>query len=182
MPGFFKAAMLVVSSGTIAGTGALWTLPENVQEALFAAAPIPDPAPAPCQYQRWPNTDRACQPWTVAHREVARLLSREPTLAETSREPPAARVATEAPDLQARRPRATYPQRIVREDGTARGLAFRPSQRNVIWPTSREDAFQSAPAQRHNSEPRIFAYYGAPGQYTARPRMQRWKNTGPGDF
>jgi hypothetical protein len=66
MPGFFKAAAMVMSGGAIIGTGVLAVLPEDSE---VAELPV-----LSCQQQFWLNADRACQTWTVAHREVERTL------------------------------------------------------------------------------------------------------------
>jgi len=83
MPGFLKAAALVISSGAIVGTGAFETMPEHALAPLLAVAPIPDFAGVPCKQQLWLNADRACQTWTVPHREVRQALFLEPTAEPT---------------------------------------------------------------------------------------------------
>jgi hypothetical protein len=66
MPGFFKAAAIVMSGGATIGTGVLMVLPEDSRVADLPALS--------CQQQFWLNADRTCQTWTVPHRDVERLL------------------------------------------------------------------------------------------------------------
>jgi hypothetical protein len=81
MPGFLKAAAIVMSGGAIVSAGALEMMPEDARPSvpLFATAPFPDFAPVSCKQQFWLNADRACQTWTVPHREVKRVLLVEPS-------------------------------------------------------------------------------------------------------
>jgi len=79
MPGFGKAATIVLAGGAIVGAGALFLLPaaDGARRALPLTATIrmSDLPPAPCKQQIWPNTDRACQTWTTPKREIANVLS-----------------------------------------------------------------------------------------------------------
>jgi hypothetical protein len=86
MPGFLKAVALVISGGAIVGTGAFEALPGHALAPLLAIAPVPDFARVPCNQQLWLNADRACQTWTVPHREVRRVLFAEPPEAEPAPE------------------------------------------------------------------------------------------------
>ena len=97
MPGFLKAAALVISSGAIVGTGAFEMLPEHALAPLLAIAPIPDFARVPCKQQLWLNADRVCQSWTVPHREVRRVLFAEPPAAEPAPELHVATASAPAP-------------------------------------------------------------------------------------
>jgi len=97
MPGFLKAAALVISSGAIVGTGAFEMLPEHALAPLLAIAPIPDFARVPCKQQLWLNDDRVCQSWNVPHREVRRVLFAEPPAAEPAPELHVATASAPAP-------------------------------------------------------------------------------------
>src|SRR5262245_22625768 len=115
MAGFLKAATIVISGGAIVGYGALAILHDAMSpvSALFAAARIPDPPQAPCTRQVWLNSDRACQSWTLPHRDVQQFLSPEPTPAGPSPERIAAsdkRIAVEdsAAGVRRRTARGTY--------------------------------------------------------------------------
>ena len=83
MPGFFKAAAVVISGGAIVGTGAVEMIPEHTVAPLFVAAPIPDFAHVPCKQQLWLNADRACQAWTTPRRDVNRGRLAEPAAGES---------------------------------------------------------------------------------------------------
>jgi hypothetical protein len=184
MPGFFKAAMIVMSTGAIASAGVLSTVPEEARAPLFAAAPIPDPPPAPCYQQFWPNTDRACQRWTVAHRDVARLLAPESALVEEPPEPaPAtgARLAAKESNLHARKPRAAHVQRVAREDNASRFFHATAQRGIVMWPTSREDSFRSRATEWRNDRTRV-AFFGAQPPNASRPWTGGWRNTNGRDF
>jgi hypothetical protein len=67
MPGFLKAAAIVMSGSTMMGTGVLMVLPEDSH--------IPDLPVMSCQQQFWLNADRTCQTWTAPRREVTQFLA-----------------------------------------------------------------------------------------------------------
>jgi len=83
MPGFSKAASIVMSGGALVGFGVLMMLPpppEDTQPSSpqFAAAQIANLFPEPCKQQLWLNTlntDRVCQTWNLSDRDAERILS-----------------------------------------------------------------------------------------------------------
>jgi hypothetical protein len=95
MPGFFKAAAIVMSSGAFAGFGVLMMLPPPPEDThpsspLFAAAQIANLFPQPCKQQLWLNTlntDRVCQTWNLSDRDAERILSVPEPAAKAPRQP-----------------------------------------------------------------------------------------------
>jgi hypothetical protein len=82
MPGYFRAAAIVMTAGAIAGAGVLAMLPsapidprDDARPPLFAILEGADRPQVPCKQQLWVNSDRGCQTWTVPHRDVERALS-----------------------------------------------------------------------------------------------------------
>ena len=64
----FKKFAFPVFALAIAGTLVALIQPAYVAERwspLTVRAPIPDPAPVPCNQQSWYNADRACLSWTA---------------------------------------------------------------------------------------------------------------------
>jgi hypothetical protein len=91
MPGFVRATAIVMTSGALVGAGILAMLPPAPNDwpndslpSLFATLQVSDPPAAPCRQQFWPNSDRACQTWTVPHSEVERILSEKTDTVGTS--------------------------------------------------------------------------------------------------
>jgi hypothetical protein len=136
MPGFFKAAAIVMSGGATIGTGVLMVLPED---SRVAELPVMS-----CQQQFWLNADRTCQTWTVPHRDVERLLWAKADAVEniattehmTTAEPTPAKIADVARPRTRHttddQPKAT--RRIPAASATAEG-----SRRTMIPSTSRGD-------------------------------------------
>jgi hypothetical protein len=80
MPGFLRAATIVLTSTAAIGVGVLTMLPSVPEgpwsgRARAAGVPVAELPRASCKQQLWPNTDRICQSWTIANPEVAKLLS-----------------------------------------------------------------------------------------------------------
>jgi hypothetical protein len=80
MPGFLRAATIVLTSTAAIGVGVLTMLPSVPDgpwsgRARAAGVPVAELPRASCKQQLWPNTDRICQSWTIANPEVAKLLS-----------------------------------------------------------------------------------------------------------
>jgi len=80
MPGFLRAAVIVLGGSAVLGTAALALLPSAKDLAPAArlsirGVSVAELPPATCKQQLWPNTDRICQSWTVAKPEVAVALS-----------------------------------------------------------------------------------------------------------
>jgi hypothetical protein len=136
MPGFFKAAAIVMSSGATIGTGVLMVLPEDSRVAELPALS--------CQQQFWLNADRTCQTWTVPHRDVERLLWAKADAIEsiattqymTTAEPIPAKTADVA------RPRTRHtsddqPKAARRIPATS--AAAEGNRRTMTPPTSRQD-------------------------------------------
>lgn len=176
MPGFFKAAAIVMSGGAIVGTGVLATLPNELQSPpLSAAGQIADLPPVPCDQQLWLNADRGCQTWTVPHRDVERVLSPETTPAESAPEPMAApststRLTADesAAKARARTSRTTGAARIARGENVSRRMRVASRAANGIqpgfffWPTSQQDTVrQRSPRRSANTTP-MFAFFGPP--------------------
>jgi hypothetical protein len=161
MAGFLKGATIVISSGAIVGYGALAMLHEALSpsSALFATARIPDPPQAPCTRQVWLNSDRACQSWTLPHRDVQQFLSSEPTSIGSSPkriEASDKRLVIEesAAEVRGRTARRTYAKaRAVR-------LARVENQHGYMyWPTFRNDAVRPGLPQRRNDSTRMFTFF-----------------------
>ena len=135
MPGF-KAAAIVMSGGTIIGTGMLVMLPE---ESQVADLPV-----LSCQQQFWLNADRACQTWTVPHREIERFLWANAYAVEntavTENMTMAERIPAKIADLARARARGTADDkaraagRIPAASATANG-----TRHMITRPTSRQD-------------------------------------------
>jgi hypothetical protein len=80
MPGFLRAATIVLTSSAVVCVGVLTVLPSVPDGpwsagARAAGVPVAELPRASCKQQLWPNTDRVCQSWTVANKDVAELLS-----------------------------------------------------------------------------------------------------------
>jgi len=181
MPGFFKAAAIVMSGGAIVGAGALATLPDELLQSppVLATGQLTGLPSVPCEQQLWLNADRACQTWTVPHRDVQRVLSPEPVLEGPSRESPAApttstRLTDESAGkahghpLRAGDVRAGS-ARIARGENVARRLRVMPRTANAtlpgftFWP-SQQDAFRQRPPSRSTDMTRAFAFFGSPAR------------------
>jgi hypothetical protein len=110
MPGFYKAAAIVMSGGAFVGASVLMMLPSPPEDTLpsspvFATAMIADLFPEPCKQQLWLNTlntDRVCQTWSLPDRDVERILSApEPaTKATKASRQPTGQAATERPSTK----------------------------------------------------------------------------------
>lgn len=95
MPGFYKAAAIVMSGGAFLGFGVLMMLPRPPEDthhtsALVAAEQIANFFPEPCKQQLWLNTlntDRVCQTWNLSDREAERLLAAPQPPVKASRRP-----------------------------------------------------------------------------------------------
>src|SRR6516165_4568958 len=95
MPGFYRAAAIVMSGGAFLGFGVLMMLPrppENTHHSstLLGAEQIANFFPEPCKQQLWQNTlntDRVCQTWNLPDREAERLLAVPEPPAKASRRP-----------------------------------------------------------------------------------------------
>jgi hypothetical protein len=172
MAGFLKAATIVISGGAIAGYGALAMLHEALSPSstLFATARIPDPPQAPCTRQVWLNSDRACQSWTLPHRDIQQFLSSEPTPVES---PPKRIAASDkrlvieesATEVRGRTARRTYARaRAVRLARVENGGIFRATESTqhgyMYWPTFRNDAIRPGLPQRRNDSTRMFTFFG----------------------
>jgi pyruvate/2-oxoglutarate dehydrogenase complex dihydrolipoamide acyltransferase (E2) component len=80
MPGFLRAATIVLGSSAVLGASALAARPSAPEGAVFArlrmaGVAVADLPRVGCKQQLWPNTDRICQSWTIAQPDVARYLS-----------------------------------------------------------------------------------------------------------
>ena len=176
MAGFLKAATIVISGGAIVGYGALAMLHEALSpsSALFATARIPDPPQAPCTRQVWLNSDRACQSWTLPHRDVQQFLSSEPTPIGSPPKRIAApdkRLAIEdsAAEVRGRTARGTYAKaRAARLARVENGVTFRTTEStqhgSMYWPTFRNDAYRPGLLQRRNDSTRMFTFFGTPAR------------------
>jgi hypothetical protein len=130
MPGFLKAATLVMSGGAIVGAGAFEAIPEHALAPLFATAAIPNLAPVPCKQQLWLNADRACQTWTVPHRDVRRALLLEPPTPEP--ELHVATASTQTPHTSENEAKSTHNARGSTESHASAPPPRRAETRRVI--------------------------------------------------
>lgn len=135
MPGFFKAAAIIMSGGATIGTGVLMVLPEDSRVAELPALS--------CQQQFWLNADRTCQTWTVPHRDVERLLWAKADAVENiaTTQYMTTAVPTPAKAVDVARPRTRHTtdaqpkaRMIPAASATAEG-----SRRTMTPPTSRRD-------------------------------------------
>jgi hypothetical protein len=135
MPGFFKAAAIIMSGGATIGTGVLMVLPED---SRVADLPV-----LSCQQQFWLNADRTCQTWTVPHRDVERLLWAKADAVENiaTTQYMTTAVPTPAKAVDVARPRTRHTtdaqpkaRMIPAASATAEG-----SRRTMTPPTSRWD-------------------------------------------
>lgn len=175
MPGFFKAAAIVMSGGAIVGTGVLATLPGGLpSRPLSAAGQIADLAPVPCEQQLWLNADRTCQTWTAPHRDVQRVLL-PGTTAEPAPDPlaaPATSTRLTADDSAAkprvRASRTAEAARIARGENVSRRMRVASRAANstqpgfFFWPTSQQDTYRQRSARRSGDMTRMFAFFGSP--------------------
>jgi hypothetical protein len=148
MPGFLKATAIVGISGAAIGAGVLAMLPPAPMDLLptrsnFATVRVSDLPPAPCQRQLWPNTDRACQSWTMPRHDVAALLAAKAGTAQQ-------KSGSDNTTIVARYQAQVAPQRaadpaadMVLSDATA-SVASNPSDPPVVAPP--EEAIASKPA------------------------------------
>jgi hypothetical protein len=180
MPGFFKAAAIVMSGGAIVGTGVLATLPNELQSPpLTVAGQIADLPTLPCEQQLWLNADRTCQSWTVPHRDVKRILSPESTPDEPAPEPVAAPATStrltadeSAAKARARASRTAEVRagaaRIARGENVSRRMRVASRAANgtqsgfFFWPTSQQDANHQRSPRRSADMTRMFAFFGSP--------------------
>jgi hypothetical protein len=80
MPGFLRAATIVLTGSAVLYAGVLAFLPSTTEglgsgRASASGVPIAELPRASCKQQLWPNTDRICQSWTIANKEVSDVLS-----------------------------------------------------------------------------------------------------------
>lgn len=80
MPGFLRAATIVLTSSAVVAGAVLATLPSLPDgvlstQAATAGIRVAELPRVSCKEQLWPNTDRVCQSWTVAKPEVASALA-----------------------------------------------------------------------------------------------------------
>jgi hypothetical protein len=181
MPGFLKAAAIVVSGGAILGVGVL-ALPlhySRQSSTLLATGQISDLPSVPCEQQLWLNADRLCQTWTMPHPDVQRVLSPGSAPAEPSRQPP----PTAAPATGTRltsdesttkvRPRTWHAAenraaRIARGEFVSRRIrvASRPVNATqpgfLFWPAQQQNAYRyhSRSTGPSNDMTRMFAFFG----------------------
>jgi hypothetical protein len=95
MPGFYKAAAIVMSGGVLVGLGALMMVPRPQEDTrpsstLVGASQIANFFPKPCKQQLWLNTlntDGVCQTWNLSDRDAERLLAVPEPPAKASRQP-----------------------------------------------------------------------------------------------
>jgi hypothetical protein len=181
MPGFLKAAAIVVSGGAIVGVGAL-ALPNNSRHSasLLATGQISDLPSVPCEQQLWLNADRVCQTWTTPHSDVQRILSPEPVRAEPSRQPPprppaaptGTRLTSDESTTKAR-PRTWHAAenrgaRIARGEFVSRRIrvASRPVNATqtgfMFWPNSQQNTYRyrTRSSAQPNDMTRTFAFFG----------------------
>lgn len=172
MPGFIKAAAIVVSGGVIAG-GALTTLPGNLRHSspLLAAGDIGNLPSVPCEQQLWLNADRVCQTWTIPHRDVRRVLSPESAPAEPSAEPRPGtntRVTSDEPATKARPRTSRAAARIARGEFVSRRMRMASRPVNVaqpgytFWATPQQNGYSHRPRSFRRDMTRIFAFFPAP--------------------
>jgi hypothetical protein len=95
MPGFLRAATIVLTgSAVVAGAvlAVLPSLPDGVLpiQGSRAGVRIAELPRVPCKDQLWPNTDRVCQSWTAPKPQVASMLAAasQTTEVTTNPEPP----------------------------------------------------------------------------------------------
>lgn len=138
MPGFSKAASIVMSGGALVGFGVLLMLPPPLEDtqpssSQLAAAQIANLFPEPCKQQLWLNTlntDRVCQTWNLSDRDAERILSVPEPPAKAPREPsrpaPDSHIAKDETVVKTRA-RASHtassparPDRPARETGSRR--------------------------------------------------------------
>jgi hypothetical protein len=136
MPGFYKAAAIVMSGGAFVGASVLMMLPSPPEDRLpsspvFATAMIADLFPEPCKQQLWLNTlntDRVCQTWSLPDRDVERILSAPEPTTKGSRQP-TGKPATDGPSPKSEmaakaRGRSSHTAdsraRVTRENGSHR--------------------------------------------------------------
>jgi hypothetical protein len=95
MPGFYKAAAILMSGGAFLGFGALMMLPPppadtHLSSTSVGAAQIANFFPKPCKQQLWLNvlnTDGVCQTWNLSDREAEQLLAAPEPPVKASRQP-----------------------------------------------------------------------------------------------
>ena len=176
MPGFLKAAAIVVSGGVIVGAGVLATLPGKSQSSASLATGQTELRSIPCDQQLWLNADRVCQTWTRPHRDVQRVLSPELPPVEPSRERPpevATRLTSDESATKARprtwRAAENRAARIARGEFVSRRirLASRPVNTTqpgfMFWSTPHQNTYSYRPRSsgRYTDMTRMFAFFGS---------------------
>jgi hypothetical protein len=178
MPGFLKAAAIVVSGGVIIGAGMLTTLPVKRQSSASLATGQIELRSVPCDQQLWLNADRVCQTWTRPHRDVQRVLSPELPPVEPSRErppevAPTTRLTSDESGTKARsrtsRAAEIRAARIARGEFASRRirLASRPVNTTqpgyMFWSTPRQNIYSYRPRSsgRYTDMTRMFAFFGS---------------------
>lgn len=178
MPGFLKAAAIVVSGAVIVGVGVL-ALPSNSRQSspLLATGQTDGLPSVPCEQQLWLNADRGCQTWTTPHADVQRILSPQQT--EPSREPPPAAPVTSTrltSDESATKPRSrawhaaeNRAARIARGEFVSRRarVASRPVNSTqpgfMFWSAQQQHTYKYR--SRSPDKTRMFAFFGSSVPY-----------------
>jgi hypothetical protein len=124
MPGFLKATAIVCTSGAAVGAAVLAMLPPAPMDLLptrsnFATVRASDLPPVPCKQQLWPNTDRACQTWTVARRDVEQLLSAQAATAQQTTTADGTTIVARYPVPAPPRPAADMAADLIALEATA---------------------------------------------------------------
>jgi hypothetical protein len=172
MPGFFKAATIVMSGGAIVGAGVLAMLPDPEEPSPplsateAATGPLPRVSPAPCQRSLWPNTDGACQTWTLPQRDVEGLLPSEPMRADKSRDLRSVHGSVRgrtarAENIRGKRARVDSASRKI--SGALRTTAV-PQPGMMLWAAPHQEAFRPAYPRGRNEMTRPFAFFGSPAR------------------
>jgi hypothetical protein len=186
MPGFLKAAAIVVSGGAVLGVGVLALPPlhySRQSSSLLATSQIGDLPSVPCEQQLWLNADRVCQTWTMPHPDVQHILSpgSERAPAEPSHQPPSVAPATGTrltsdQSTTKARPRTWHAAenraaRIARGEFVSRRIrvASRPVNATqpgfLFWPMQQQTTYRyhSRSTGPSNDTTRVFAFFGSSG-------------------
>jgi len=166
VPGFLKAAAMVMSGGTLVGVGVLAMLPDepSIPSSAAESAPVHlaiEP-PAPCNRPLWPNT--ACQTWTLPHRDVEELPASEPTQAPRGATSESRHVRDRTTGADNHKKRAARADKASRRTQAANRMPAVAERGFMNWPTWRPDAFHSAFSERRNYTMRTFGFFGAPAR------------------
>jgi hypothetical protein len=170
MSGFLKAATIVMSGGAIVGVGVLAMLPEEPSPPLSATeaatVALPGVSSAPCKRSLWPNTEGACQTWTLPSRGVEELPASEPVQADKSRDSRSVHGnvrdrTARAENIKSKNARVDSARRKI--SGAPRRTAV-PQPGMMLWVTPHRDAFHPAYPNGRNEMTRTFGFFGSPAR------------------